>query len=314
MNPPSKLNLAQFRKDAAFWDAERRKTYRGAGCPPIVYSFTPPFLFDCRLRTDRRMGIGDQLCLLSAIQAVADRVGLDNVRVWYDAEHSGSAAVFGMSGLPAFDPGSSAEYPVGHTIIPCRGHIMESAFGNVCPCLYGEEQGNPVEQILWGWGWHKLIGGHGVKLRLTPDGGAIKRAGEIAGQYAPLATCTPLEISRHNNDCNVSAWKHLLLLVNDAKTILFGCAPSERVQLSAMIEAMRLPCKTAIISEPLPVWKALVDLASENYTGNSCGMWLAFASITKTYLLQHETPEHRHNTMWNYKPKWDCKNIILVKT
>lgn len=260
------------------------------------------------------MGIGDQLCLLSAIQAVADRVGGDNVRVWYDAEYPGSAAVFGMSGLPSFDPGASGEYPRGYTVIPCRGHIMEPPIGDVRPCLYGEEQGNPIEQIFWGWGWHKLLGGHSVKLRLTPDGGAIKRAMKIAAQYAPFATCTPLEVSRANESCTAEEWKHLLMRVDNRQIILFGCAKQDQAQLTAMVCAMHLPHHAVIITEPLPVWKALVDMAAENYTGNSCGMWLAFASRARTYLLQHESPEHRHNTMWNYKPKWNCRNIVVVKT
>lgn len=259
------------------------------------------------------MGIGDQLCLLSAIQSVADRVGADNVRVWYDAAYPGSADVFGIGGLDAVDPGASPAWPSGHTVIPCRGHIMEAPIGDTLPAPYGEEQGNPVRQIYYNLGWHGLFGGQSITLRLHPDGGAIAAARKTASGHTPFVTCTPLEVSRHNNDCDASAWSRLLSRVDKATTILFGCAPAEREQLAGMIEAMHLPHKTAIISRALLIWKALVDIADENYTGNSCGMWLAFASKTRTYLLQHDDAAHLHNAMWNYKPKWNCRNIIVVK-
>jgi hypothetical protein len=259
------------------------------------------------------MGIGDVLCLLSAIQAVADKVDGGNVAVWYDAAYPGSTAVFSMAGLNVFDPGAFGAYPPGRSIIPCRGHIMEPPIGDTCPCLYGEKQGNPIEQIYWGWGWHKLLGGHGVRLRLEPDKDAANKARDIGIHHSPYVTCTPLEVSRHNNDCNFDAWKSLLMRVDKRNIILFGCAKQEQAQLNDMVCAMHLPHHAVIITEPLPVWKSLVDMAIENYTGNSCGMWLSFASRTKTYLLQHEDPAHTHNAMWNYKPRWDCRNIVVIK-
>jgi hypothetical protein len=259
------------------------------------------------------MGIGDQLCLLSAIQVVSDRVGRENVQIWYDSAYPGSADVFGMGGLVACDPGTPAGYPSGHTVIPCQGHIMAGPIGDTLPAPYGEYQGNPIRQVFYNWGWHGLFGGQSITLRLYPDGGALRQAQKIASEYGRFITCTPLEVSRHNNNCDASAWHNLLARVDISATILFGCAPAERDQLAGMIGDMHLPHKTDIISGGLAQWKALVDIAPENYTGNSCGMWLAFASRTPTYLLQHETPEHRHNTMWNYKMKWNCKNIVLIK-
>ena len=98
-----------------------------------------------------------------------------------------------------------------------------------------------------------------------------------------------------------------------SNTILFGGGLSERAQLSAMIAAMNLPHRGVVITEPLPVWKAIVDMAYENYTGNSCGMWLGMASKTKTYLLQHDDPKHLHNRMWNYKENWGCGNVEVIE-
>jgi hypothetical protein len=190
---------------------------------------------------------------------------------------------------------------------------MAGPIGDTLPAPYGEQQGNPVRQVFYNWGWHGLFGGQSITLRLYPSGGAIRQAQKIAGGHIPFVTCTPLEVSRHNNDCDAEAWSRLLSRVDMSATILLGCAPGEQAQLSDMVAAMHLPHKSAIIAGALSVWKSLVDLASVNYTGNSCGMWLAFASNTRTYLLQHETPEHRHNTMWNYKPSWNCKNIKVVK-
>ena len=310
--PPAPLDVTERLAMAEEWQARTRETYRGGVLPPIIYSFTPPFLFDCRLNSTRRMGIGDQLCLLSAIQAVAWRVGEDNVLIWYDADYPGSADVFGMTGLPVSSRGVSGEYPQGYTVIPCRGHIMESPIRASAPCLYGELKGSPIAQILWGWGWHNLIGGHSIRLGLWPDRGATNRAKGVAAQYAPYVTCTPLEVSRHNNNCGVDAWRSLLMRVDPSNTILFGCGPGDKGQLSAMIAAMNLPHKGAVIVEPLPVWKAIIDMAWENYTGNSCGMWLSFASRTRTYLLQHDDPKHTHNMMWNYKESWGCRNVEII--
>ena len=75
---------------------------------------------------------------------------------------------------------------------------------------------------------------------------------------------------------------------------------------------MSLPHSSEIITEALPVWKALVDLAAVNITGNTSGMWLAIGSHTQTYLLQHSDQKHRHNRMWDYKPEWGCENIEVI--
>lgn len=313
---PSTLNPVLREELAREWDKKVRaenKYNRGGGFPDIIYPFRPPFLFDCRLKTDRRMGIGDQLCLVSAIQAVADRVGRDNVLVWYDPDYPASGEVFSMGGLPAEAPGQDAQYPQGHTLIPCRGHIFDSILGSPMQALYAEQEGCPVSGILWNLGWHKLVRGYPVRLELTPDGGALNQAKNIARQYAPYITATPLEVSRHNNHCTAQAWSAQLHSVDKHLTVLFGSSATEKPQTEAMMAAMHLPHKTAIISGRLQTWRALIDIAHENYTGNNCGMWLAFSSKTKTHLLQHDDSEHSHNQMWNYKPNWNCRNILLVR-
>jgi len=277
-----------------------------------VYDFRPPFLFDCRLNCERRMGIGDQLCLVSAIQMVADKVGWHNVLVAYDAAYPGSAAVWGMSGLPiTTDPAGA--HP-GATLIPCRGHIMECPSNTDRPCLYGEAMGNPIAQILYNWGWHCLITCNPVRLHLTPPPSALARAKAItAGITGGIVTCTPLEVSRGNNDCGIDAWRAALIKhCSTENTILFGCSKADIPRLKAMVETMRLPHVTRIIAEPLPVWKALIDQSAATLTGNSCGMWLAVASRTATVLLQHSDPAHRHNRMWDCKAEWNCPNITLV--
>ena len=305
---------ARFVQNAEYWEAERFRKYRGGGYPPVVFDFTPPFLFDCRLHCSRRMGIGDQLCLLSAIQSIADRVGSKNVQIWYDRAYPGSADVFGMGGLTAVDPGASPAWPSGHTVIPCRGHIMEAPIGDRLPAPYGEQHGNPVRQVYYNLGWHGLFSDRAIRLRLIPSPPAIARARAIAAQHAGgMVTCTPLEVSRHNNDCDSAAYRDALLrYCPHASMILFGCSVADRPEMEQFAGAMALPHSTEIITEALPVWKALVDLAAVNITGNTSGMWLAIGSHTKTFLLQHSDPAHRHNQMWDYKPEWGCENIKVI--
>ena len=303
---------AELRRNGEYWEQVRRENHRGGGHPPIVYDFCPPFLFDCRLKCERRMGVGDQLCLVSAIQMVADKVGGHNVLVAYDPTYPGSADVFGMAGLPiTTDPAGA---PPGVALIPCRGHIMECPLNTDRPCLYGEAQGNPIAQILYNWGWHGLFAGHPVRLRLTPSNAAVARAGGIiAGITGGVVTCTPLEISRGNRDCSVDAWRvSLLKHCNHKNTILFGCSKADAQRLQAMVQAMRLPHVTQIVTEPLPVWKALIDLSDASFTGNSCGMWLAIGSQTRTCVLQHTDPNHAHNLMWDIKSHWNCRNVEII--
>jgi len=258
------------------------------------------------------MGIGDQLCLVSAIQAVADRVGPDNVLVAYDPSYPGSKAVWGMAGLPTtIDPAS------GHpdaALIPCRGHIMESLIGLDAPCLYGEVQGNPIAQILYNWGWHGLFSASPVRLRLTPDQSSVATARAIANQYAGgIVACTPLEVSRGNHDCGAEAWQDAITRQIDPQyTILFGCSLRDMDSMKMFRASLNIPHKTEIIIEPLQTWKALIDGAKINMTGNTAGMWLAIGSHTRTCLLQHTDIKHKHNLMWDYKPDWDCKNIEVV--
>ena len=312
-SPSNAPDIAERSRDSQEWEYISRKSYRGGAFPSIIYDFKPPFLFDCRLKTDRRMGIGDQLCLLSAIQGVGDKIGQNNILIWYDKSYPASTSVFGMSGIESIHADESANYPTGHTAIPCRGHIFDSIIGSPHQALYAEQEGCPVSGIYWNWGWHKLFRGYPVRLKLFPTRGDIKQAQGIARQHAPYVTVTPLEVSRHNNDCTIDVWHERLRGVDKSLTILFGTGDKEKPQLEAIIGGMYLPHKTAIISTQLPAWKALVDMAAENYTGNNCGMWLAFASKTKTYLLQHDDGDHLHNQMWNYKAKWNCRNIVLIK-
>lgn len=309
MNPERKKELRQH---AAFWEAERRRKYTGGGHPPLVYDFRPPFLFDCRLNCARRMGIGDHICLVSAIQMVADKVGRHNVTVAYNPTYPGSTDVFGMSGLATVNYPDAAAH--GATLIPCRGHIMESPIGCDMPCLYGEEQGNPIAQILYNWGWHILMPLRAVRLRLYPGAAAIARAREIAIAFhaGGVCTCTPLEVSRGNDDCDWNAWSAVLRRVDAQHTILFGCAPAERGKIAGAVAAMRLPHRTAIIAEPLATWRALIDVARKNFTGNSSGMWLAIGSRARTTLLQHSCRGHAHNAMWDLKPSWGCQHIEVI--
>lgn len=305
---------ARFVQNADYWEAERFRKYRGGDCPPTVFDFVPPFLFDCRLHPVRRMGIGDQICLLAAIQTVADRVGSDNVRVWYDAAYPGSADVFVMGGLDASDPGDTPLYPAGYAVIPCRGHIMEAPIGDRLPAPYGEQHGNPVRQVYYNLGWHGLFCDRAIRLRLIPSAAALARALAIAEQHAGgKVTCTPLEVSRHNNDCDSIVWRNVLLrYCPHASAIMFGCSMADRPEMEQFVGAMALPHSTEIITEALPVWKALVDLSDCNFTGNTAGMWLAIGSHARTCVLQHSDPAHRHNRMWDCKPGWGCKNIEVV--
>jgi len=302
------------------WEARTRKTYRGGVFPSIIYSFTPPFLFDCRLNSTRRMGIGDQILLLTTIQAVVGKVGRESVRVWYDPAYPGSGDVFGMGGIEAQPITGVQEYPQGYTVIPCRGHIFETALNTPSPCAYGEHTGNPLKQILWNWGWHVLIGGRGIRPKLIPRAADQAEARKLAKGYAPYVTCSPLEISRLNNNCKAEQWGQVLravpmdtkIMPMDTK-IIFGCAPSENKAMQAMISAINPGQVSTYLNVRLPVWMAMIDFADANYTGNSAGMWLGMASKTKTYLLQHDDPKHLHNRMWNYKESWGCRNVEVIE-
>jgi len=300
------------------WDSVIRQNhkYRGGANPPVIYDFSPPFLFDFRIKSTRRMGIGDQICLLTAIQGVADKIGPENVSIWYDPAYLGSADIFPMGGLSAIPisafSGDVQEYAKGYTVIPCRGHIMDCPLGGEHICYYGEHTGNPLDEIYYSWGWHNLIRGGDVCPRLYPPRDAVAEAQRIAANIMPFVCCTPLEVSRHNNNCTPEKWGEVLNQSDSQPLILFGCAPKERSELESMIDGMNLNRKYQIISVSLQTWKALIDLASASYTGNSCGLWLSMASKTMTYLLQHDDPNHTHNHMWSWKKSWKTKNIILL--
>ena len=307
----SALTPQARREIAEEWDGIKRQNHntRGGIYPPIIYDFTPPFLFDCRIKSPRRMGIGDQILLMAAIQRVADKVGGQGVTVWYDPDYPGSRAVWELGGLNALPVESTQECPPGN-VIPCRHHFFESPISPGHCCLYGESTGIPLDEIFFLWGWHKLFQGVSIRPRLYPPVDAETQGGGIALEYPEgFVTCTPLEVSRMNNDSPPDVWGRLLTATSRGLPILFGCALHENGQLHGMIDAMSLQQPHRILNVPLAVWLALVNRAALNYTGNSAGMWLALASRTKTFLMQGGADNHKHNRMWNFKPSWNCGNI-----
>jgi len=252
------------------------------------------------------------MCLLSAIQKVDRLCGGGSVRIWYDPAFPASTELFTMAGLPTDADSPDLKCPPGFTFIPCRNHIFDSVIGSRNCGYYAEQEECPVSECFYSWGWHKLLRGYPVCLGLYPDKAAVDEARAISRECAPFVTATPLEVSRHNNHCTADVWRELLRGVDKSQIILFGVGEGEQEEIRAMIEAMHLSHKTRVISTRLETWKALIDMAVENYTGNNCGMWLSFASRTRTYLGQHKDPTHSHNEMWDYKVKWKCKNIIII--
>ena len=299
------INQIEREQNAAYWDRVTRRRARSQQNPPqVIYDLKTPLVFDCRFKTNRRIGIGDQFCLLSAIQAVSEKMG-GGVEIQHDTEHPGSTAVFGMSGLPVAT--RSAIEP--RNIIPCRHHPFDPAIGSA-RSYYAEKVGCPVAQYYHNWGWHDVFKAPPIKLSLYPSADAQKQADAITGGIGSYVTCTPLEASRHNNDTTPAVWRRALGGIK-AGTILFGCSQLDRGWMFDFVADMGLTQRTQIITTSLAAWKCLIDSADRNYTGNSAGMWLSFASSTPTTLLQCNDVEHPHNTMWDYKTEWKCANISV---
>lgn len=271
-----------------------------------MYELKPGLVFDCRFTGWRRMGIGDQLCLVSALQAVSEKIG-GRLTIAYDPAFPGSEAVFSMSGLPC----TTTEPEPDADVVPCRNHLFDPPLGGT-GALYAETTGCPVSQVFYNLGWTDIFQAPPVRLRLFPEIETQWFADAIiqGGENTPYITCTPLEISRGNDDVTAQIWNQVL--ARYGQRILFGCAPSEVEQLKAFIAAMNIGQPHKIITATLPAWKCIIDKAEHNLTGNSCGMWLAFASSTPTTILQNDSKHHKHNALWNYKPEWDCSNIDVI--
>lgn len=299
-----------MRQNALEWAKNGKPERKYDSTPPIIYDCRPPMIFDCRFATKRRMGIGDQICLLSAIQTVAEKTG-GGVSIVYDPDYPCSEDVFAMSGLPI----STREPSAACNVIECRHHIFEAPNGGDCS-LHAEHTGCPVSQVFFNLGWHGLFPSNAIRLRLMPGATATAKAREITERFAGgVCTCTPIEVSRGNDHCNAALYANMLSRFIPANThVLFGCAYSELKQLREMIAVMQPQHKYTIVTESLPVWRAIIDAATTNVTGNSAGMWLGVASPTHTYLLQYAEVGHRHNQMWNCKPEWECGQIEIIDT
>lgn len=301
--PPSKSEL---KKHALYWERIKRSRPSRGDISPIIYQLKAPLIFDCRFTTERRMGIGDQLCLVSAFQQVAERIR-GGVSILYDAAYPGSKAVFKMSGLPCIQ-----EEPAHGQLIPCRKHIFDAEDPFAPP--YAEQTGCPIDQIFFNCGWQDQFSGAPLRLRLYPSHKSFRRALEIAKDQ-PYASASLLEISRNNNHCTPSVWSRLFQAHLNVKTIFFGCAPPERETLERFIGAMSLPeINVQIITEPLDVWTAMIINSQTHFTGNTSGLWLALGCrATPIILLQHNDPDHPHNTLWNYKTAWNHPNTRIFE-
>jgi hypothetical protein len=302
---------AQIKRDrartGAYWERRERRKARYNPEPALIYPLKTPMLFDCRFSTERRMGIGDQICLIAALQAVAKKTG-GGVSVLYDADYPASETLFKASGLPCTTRKPSGVY----TTIPHRHHLFESAINGVVP-LHGEQTGCPVSQPLFNFGWSDAIPTPPFTLQLSPNERDIETAQKITGGHNNIIACSPLEISRGNSAITPQVWREVLREafenVPRGTIALFGCSTAERGKMKSFIRDIRLDIDCRIVTESIGAWLAIIQRSRHYYTGNTSGMWLAMATQTPTTVMQ--TPERHlpHNRMWNYKPSWGFENV-----
>ena len=247
-----------------------------------------PVIADCRFSCERRMGIGDKVVVVGALQALA-AAGFDVRARWND----GDDWLFFASGIREWTGEAGA-------LLPMRGHCME------IPVAATQEDADtadlsaphPVWRVLWN---------HGLEEYAPPTPDVRLFPSLRSGWRAPL--WFPIEVSRARNPIPPEAWERPLVELADTYgPAIACCAPGQFRAASEILSRLSRRARGCVkegLSCPGGPGDLLSAIAAAPHvlTGNSGPMWLAMATRTPLTVLQRpaDTP---HAAMWNARPGW----------
>ncbi len=275
---------------------------RESVAPPAPTRFPLPpgssVLADCRWNCERRMGLGDKIVTIGALQALR-KAGFRVSALCNPAD----LWMFRAAGLLP-DWGASFD-----ALLPVRDHCMAIPPGATQEDAEAADLAakNPVARVLWGWGLEEY----------APDAPAVHL--DIA-PAAPLdfaigcAVWFPVEVSRRRFPVSLDAWEKALRRVLRVKdTILALSSTAERDAANAIIAALPqdIQCRVFPQLPPNPAAAAsLVAAAGLVVTGNSGGMWMALSTGTPCLVCQRP-PDNPHAAMWQAR-EWPGLRLRLL--
>jgi len=260
----------------------------------VEFGWTPPFVFDCRLPWGGRcMGIGDLFVQMHVFQRIDALCGPGVLAVQYDPFVGLAHSVWPGSELRRTVKGGCG----AATVIPMRHHFLESIIPNLCE--YGSEMGYPGYQLLWNLGWEDK----GVDLSpLRIDW----HADLPTEPPLDVITCNPVERTRGNRTVTIWHWQQTLARIvaeTGCHRVWFGCSEQERVEMITWISQLDLPgVDMDVVALPLVDWYRTIRRGRRHVTGNTSGMWLAFAARHPVTVISES--DTVHGEMWEPKANW----------
>lgn len=259
----------------------------------------PRIVADCAWTCKRRMGIGDKVVVVGALQAL-QAAGFDvAARWWWSAWDDADDWLFKASGIPQFDPYAAGAD--GRSLLDLRGHCMEIPIGNTQEDADAADlrAPHPVWRVLWN---------HGLEEYALPTPRVRLKPRPRHPIDAPL--WFPLEVSRGGNPISAEAWEAALLdLCKRRGRVHVCCAAREWCAVAGIVSRLsewtRRTCLYGGFVSPggPDALLSAVAAAPEILCGNSGPMWLAIATDTPCTVLQRP-PTGPHSTMWQASPRW----------
>ena len=298
----------------------------------------------------RRMGVGDIIVMISMLQRIEDKVGVDNMVVVYDPEYPSYDVLMKASGLNIYpysqlesieDVNTNDLLPThtmkdrgGSVTISMRKHFLANRQGDTSVCPYGTAQGFAGAQMLWDLGWEKRIKWNPFRVGLeipvyNKKLATYKKAGASCSttpinnnttqKKAGGITINPIELTRGNKYVTPAVWAAVLDKYNPQQLpVLVGCTPEQRPLTERFMEdaqkSSKRTIKYSIIVEGLMTWLGIISRARLHITGNNCGLWLGIATETPMIVISFRSSEH--GTQWEPKRNWfgtkDAKRIKII--
>lgn len=255
--------------------------------PAVTYHLSESGLtvFDCRWTCARRMGIGDRVVVVAALQQL-QRCGY-NVAALRNAEDE---PLFSAGAIPAPHPISSCRY------IPWTGHVMEVPLGMTLEdCEKVDDMSyHPIERALWGLGLDFY----------AEDAFALSL---VSGKRRKLDVVAwmPIEYTRAQTKILPNEWQSIL--EGKPGEIVLWCALHDQPAAMELVRgfpadlARRISLRSA---SSLNDWIAGVESAREAVVPNSGGLWIGIGAGVPLTIVQRPPYDIPHQRMWQAYPHW----------
>lgn len=255
-----------------------------------------PVVFDCRWNTPRRLGIGDKLIAIAAIQQMK-QAGVE------------ASAMANESDAPMFKAADIVlRDDIGNgAAVPWTDHVMCVPMG--CDnedCEAADVQSrHPVERALWGIGLDRFA-------QPTP----AFRLRHQGKKKPETLSWSPIEISRAPNKITSAEWESVL------DEIIFTHAGIQRIELLCAIrdqpEAISIVMRfrptlakkiTVYSASGFEDWINRIASAWKVLTANTGAMWAA-VGVGAWLTVCQRPATFPHMAMWQARREWGIASVI----